>query len=180
VTGLARIAACGLLLAVAIPFAPARMSASTVTGAPPHDPARARGAIERFVALIDRNDYSAWLRRSDLVVVFTNEHGHVLGEQETRAFLAALNGDEAHPDRAPLGVASVRRLDDDRYNPLYLVRIERERWFAASEEEFNGLVPAREAGYRPSSETWLVQFSSNELSTFREVPELWRLTRERD
>jgi hypothetical protein len=154
--------------------------AGSVMRIPPHDAHRARGAVERVVALIDRNDLRAWTRAPGMVSVFTSNEGLVLGEEDTRAFLGRMNANEGRNDRAPLRVGSLRVIQRDRTSPVYLAEIVRQKWFEAREEELNGHVPPRAEGYRQVSETWLVGFVSNEVSVLREVPELWRLARGRD
>jgi hypothetical protein len=154
--------------------------AGSITQARPHDPARAKAEVEKFVKIVDRGDYEAYSRRPGTVLVFTDDQGFVLGEDEKRAFLEAMNGVDGHPDRAPIRVRRMRLLSPDPYGPVYVVELERERWFPRREEELNGLMPEEEAGYRSASETWLAGFLSDDLFTFRKVDELWRLTLERD
>jgi hypothetical protein len=165
----------GLAVAAASPA-----NAGSIAQAPPHDPARARATVERFVKLVDGNDYDAYRRAPGMVLVFTDDHGHVLGEEETRAFLNAMNASEGQPDRTPIRVRSMRILSKDKHTPVYVVRLERDRWFPHRDEDLNGLIPEEAAGYRSAMETWLAGFQSNQLFTFRRVDELWRLGWERD
>lgn len=170
---------CLWLSALAL-VAASQAHAGSIGQAPPHDPARAQGAVEDFIRLVDRNDYEAYFRKRGTVLVHTDDEGFVLGEEETRAFLSAMNVVEGHPDRAPMRVKTVRVLSPDTHSPVYVVQLERERWFPHREEDLNGLIPEEEAGYRPASETWLAGFQSSRLFTFRRVNELWRLALERD
>jgi len=157
------------LLALALPLSGASVQATSVVSMRPHQPALARGAIEAFFALVDESDAEELRGR---YLIFTDDHGHVLGD-ELDAFLTRMNAPDGHADTAPIRVERIRRILDHRYTPIYLVEIRRTRWHPEREDMMT--MSWDPAGYEEATETWLVHFQSDRILYAREAWQMWQL-----
>jgi hypothetical protein len=95
---------------------------------------------------------------------------------QREAFSTSLTENDGKRDRVSAKVNALVAIHSDKFDPLYLAVIERDRWqaqryFEDADGEAEQLPPA----YETHHSFWLVTFSSDEISSFREVGELYPL-----
>jgi hypothetical protein len=161
------------LFLAAVSAAPA--SALSITAMRAHNYNLAEAKIEELVADIDSNDSD---RLDTVSFLYTDELGYVTFEEQ-EAFLKAMNSSDGRDDRNPMEVAAVKLLVRDKFYPVYLVTLKREIW-KLTEFETDGCGNVTEHArphWEDSSTTWLVTFQGNDIATFREADELFRVAR---
>jgi hypothetical protein len=166
------------LAAAALSLLPlAAAQATTITAAPPHEPARACAAIEALVA--DLN--AGRMPRGEAFpgpAFHTDALGTVEGAEE-QAFLHAMRHSAGRPDRTPMRLYHVYRLHRDKHRATWLAVLERQAWqeARASVDPMTDEETLHPAGYEVAVSYWLATFDSNDLRHFREAPELYPLMR---
>lgn len=151
-------------------------SATSVTSSPPHDPKLACKAIKQVVSDLNRgrlDDPEAWGAGPTF---FSDRFGEV-EESEEAAFLHSMRHSEGRPDEKPIELRDVRTLHKERDNAVYLVVLNRESWHLKRLVD-DGMLNMEEVDdphYATDTNFWLASFLSNDLSDFREAPEMYML-----
>lgn len=132
---------------------------------PPHDPSKACKAIEAAVA-----EMTGRKAQSNLwPLYYSDEFGHVeFGERP--AFIRSMTTAEGKPDKAPIDITMVwpvgKRTAKDA-KALYVVGLQRDRWFPEREGSFDPM-QTEPAGYQIDTSYWLAAFSGDQLVELRE------------
>lgn len=168
-----RIIAAALAVAALAPPA----AATSIYTPPPHNADRACGALAGLLARLATAE-----RRelTDLLLgmrVTTDALGRVQGA-EWDALLAELRTHNGKPDKRPMRLTALHRIDDrDRKNAaLYVAMVERERWELHRYAGDDGmLMPIYEPHphYETAPGFWIVVFSGNQVVSLREAGELY-------
>lgn len=168
------------LLPALLLLAPPPAAATSVVATPPHRTDRACAIAADVLAGLVAN---ASPRPNALLGVSVTTDALGTATWEDNAALAAELGSHAGlPDRVPLRLLSLRRLDDggDKTRALYVATVERDRWELTRYTGTDGLLmPVYEPDphYEPSRNAWLVTFRGNHVATLREAGELWAIGR---
>ena len=153
-------------------------AATSVVATPPHRADRACAlTAEVFAGLVA----NASPRPGALMglSVTTDTLGTVAWE-ENEARATELGSHAGKPDRVPLRLLSLHRLDAGREETAatYVAMVERDRWELERYTGSDGLLmPVYEPDphYETRSSSWLVTFRGNRIWTLREAGELWPL-----
>lgn len=175
--------AAALLLPALLLGAPPPATATSIVATPPHRSDRACAlAADIFAGLVANKSP----RPNELLAVRVTTDARGTATWGDGAALAAeLGSQNGKPDRVPMRLLSLRRLDDggDKTRAIYVAMVERDRWELARYVGDDGLLmPIFEPDphYEARSDAWLVTFRGNQLSTLREAGELWPLARGKD
>lgn len=146
-------------------LAAAAAGATSWVTIPPHAPSSACRAILSAV-----DEMTGRKPRSDLWPLFySDQFGHVeYGEQE--AFIRAMTTAEGKPDNSPLavtGVWPVGKREPTDAKALYVVGLQRDRWFPEHENSFDPM-QMEPAGFQIETSYWLVAFSGDRIIEMRE------------
>jgi hypothetical protein len=159
-------------------LAPAAAPATSVTAAPPHDPKLGCKAIKRVVAGLNAGrlkDPDSWSGPT----FFSDAFGKV-EESEEAAFLHSMRHSEGKPDEKPIELRDVYIVLQDKDDPIYLVTLDRESWHEKRlvDDGMLGMEEVDDPHYETDSASWLVRFMGDDLTDFREAPEMYPLWRE--
>ena len=152
------------------------VSATSVALARPHDPAQACAAVKELVADLNAGQPYGGDRRS-FRMYFTDTLGFVEPD-EVDEFSRSMRYSNGKKDRREMEVEALHRLDVDGTDATYVVRLSRSSWELKRYEE-NGMLMLDEIDdphWAVNQTYWLVDFSSNEISRFREAFEIYSLT----
>lgn len=165
------------VLAIAALAPPA--AATTIVPVRPHKAERAcgvlAGVLERL-AIAERRDLTDLLLGMQ---VTTDALGRVQGS-EWDALLAGLRTHNGKPDKLPMRLIALRRIDDrnEETVALYVARVERERWELQRYAGDDGMlmpIYKPDPHYETAHHTWLVGFRGNQVVSLREADELYIL-----
>lgn len=169
-----------IAVAAAALLAPGTPAAATsIAAVPPHKQARACGIVAgvlQQLAIAGRSDLASLLPG---IQVTTDALGRVQSA-EWDMLLAGLRTHNGKPDKVPMRLTALRRIDDrdEKTVALYVARVERERWEL---ERYTGddglLMPVYEPDphYETAHHLWLVGFRGNRVVSLREADELYVL-----
>jgi hypothetical protein len=164
------------VLAAALALLPAAgAGATSLAKAPPHDPALGCAAVKRLIGNLRAGrlkDPKALLGPE----FYSDDFGKVEPAEEA-AFLHALHHSEGRPDRKPMGLYHAYLVNEDEYNPTWMVVIAREAWHTTRLEQ-DGMLMWNEVPdphYDFDTSYWLATFASSEIRHFREAGELYHL-----
>lgn len=164
-------------LALAALAAPA--AATSIVPVRPHKPERACGVLAGVLARL------ATAERGDLadllpgMQVTTDALGRVQAS-EWDALLAGLRTHNGKPDKLPMHLIALRRIDDrnEETVALYVARVARERWELQrydGDDDMLAPVYKPDPHYETAHHTWLVGFRGNQVVSLREADELYIL-----
>lgn len=161
---------------------PGAASATSVTAAAPHDPKLGCKAIKQVVANLNAGRLSDPDSPGAGPTFFSDAFGKV-EESEEAAFLRSMRHSEGRPDEKPIELRDVYIVLKDKDDPIYLVTLARESWHEKRlvDDSMLGMEEVDDPHYETDTTSWLVRFMSNDLTDFREAPEiypLWRGSRE--
>jgi hypothetical protein len=165
----AALAALALLPVTAAP-------AASITASRPHDPKLGCRAIKALIGNLNKGR----LEDPKAVTIepgFYSDRFGKVEDGEKAAFLHSLRHSEGRRDRAPIRLYRVYAIDQDKFQPIYLVVLERLSWHE-TRLETDGMLETREIRdprYDHDTSYWLTKFSSNAISDFREAPEMFTL-----
>jgi hypothetical protein len=171
-----RFAAAAALAALLVPLPPAAAPASSVTRAPPHDTRLGCKAVEALVANLNKGRLEDPKAVAFPATFYSDRFGEV-EEAEEAAFLDSLRHSEGKRDRGPIRLDRVFVVDKDEYSAIYLVVLERLSWHE-TRLETDGMLETheiRDPRFVREDSHWLASFSSNDITRFREAPEMYPL-----
>ena len=171
-TAVALAALLALLPATAVP-------ATSITASRSHDPKLGCKAIKALVANLNKGRLEDPKSIAFEPTFYSDRFGEV-EQGEEAAFLHSLRHSEGKRDRGPIRLYRVYSVDKDRFTPIYLVVLERESWHE-TRLETDGMLETheiRDPRYERETSHWLAKFSSNDVTHFREAPEMFQLSSE--
>ncbi|HEX8262747.1 MAG TPA: hypothetical protein VF547_07725 [Allosphingosinicella sp.] len=147
--------------------------ATSLGPTPPHDPKLACKAIKQLVADLNSGrlrDPESWGAGPTF---FTDGLGEV-EDSEEQAFLHAMRRSEGRPDAKPIELRDVRIVHKDKEDSVYLVLLDRESWHEKRlvSDGMLGMEEIDDPHYATDTGFWLARFMSNDLTDFREAPEM--------
>ena len=172
-----------ILLAIAaalLPWAPA--PATSLSPTPPHDPKLGCKAIKQVVADLNAGRLADPEARGAGPTFFSDAYGEV-EEGEEAAFLHSMRHSEGKPDEKPIELRDVRIVHKDKEAPIYLVVLDRQAWHETMDVD-DGMLGSQTIDYphyNTDTHVWLVRFMNDDLTDFREAPEihpLWLKTKQ--
>ena len=154
-------------------------ASTSLAAIPPHKPARTCGIVAGLFDRLAAADRGEFTRLLSGMQVTTDALGRVQ-PNEWDALLAGLRTHNGKPDKVPMRLIALRRIDDrnEETVALYVARVERERWEL---ERYAGtdamLMPVYnpDPHYETAHHTWLVGFRGNNVVSLREADELYVL-----
>lgn len=163
-----------LIAALAMAAPPAQ--ALSIVAAREHDRDRACADVADLLATIRERDPQG----RTLSTIFTTDALGTVEYQELQRFFEAMTTSEGRADNRPARIDRLYRLTDDKFSPLYLVRIERMVWreFRFEDDGNGGGENVRDPRFNPEASYWLIGFNSNHVASLREAFELYALAKE--
>ena len=163
-----------LIAALALAAPPAQ--ALSIVAAREHDQRRACAAVADVLAAIRERDPEG----KTLSTIFTTDALGTVEYEERQRFFDAMTSSEGRADERPARIERLYRLTDDKFSPLYLVRIERMAWreFRYEEDMDGNGEHVRDPRFNVEGSYWLIGFSSDEIQQMREGFEFFALAKE--
>lgn len=108
--------------------------------------------------------------------IITDALGKVSAD-EMPALTSSLSSHDGKPDSRPATLEELRLVAKDEHNPLYIAVLSRDRWENERETDMDGMGQTERLppGYEPHRSFWIVEFSSNQITTLREAGETYQL-----
>lgn len=109
---------------------------------------------------------------------YYNDQLGAVSHDELEAFAQALLLSEGKADRRPMRIYSLMRLSrDELYSPYYVLTLERVLWQTKSYETNDMLLPVEVENphWEVEHSSWLIGFRGNEITSARQVDELFFL-----
>lgn len=163
----------GFILIALLGLACSGAQALSIAAAREHDPDRACAAVEDLLALIRARDPEG----KTLYTLFTTDALGTVQYEERPRFFEAMTSSEGRTDDRPARIDRMYRLTDDRFSPLYLIRLERTVWreFRFEDDGNGGGENVRDPRFTVEASYWLVDFSSDQVAHMREGFEFYAL-----
>ncbi|MXO91677.1 hypothetical protein [Pontixanthobacter aquaemixtae] len=144
----------------------APVQATSIAMRADHNPAYACDSVDRYLGAFNRADDSY----GALPLFIYHDDFGLVERGERAAFFAAMRTSDGKPDREPMVRDALFRLDSDKQDGLYVLRVKRIRWrlqrWVQNDMLIDDLVD--DPHWSVEFEYWLVRFSSNSLTEMRQ------------